>query len=401
MRFKLGQIVACAGLAFVGSLARAQDSTRIDVEVSFDEFNWQSQLAFVPGDTIFVRVRVSKVGTSTVLGFSNMTFQPTISPWPAGSTVLPFTNAQTGAGVPDLPGLRGRILPFAATPMGPGSAAGLLTWFVDGGPQRLRFAGSNATLMTTNLIWGVACGQLPQAANTSFNTATSVVLFKTAVQISPAGAGEEYTFDVPLAGILASRASWFRMPSGAGSLTTPITSADIHPARAYIGGNPCIAPPGFAMQPQTASRNAGQAVGFDATVVYGICGPFGARWYKGSTLLSDGGRISGASTEHLRLTALESGDAGDYRLLATNATGSTWSNWATLSVACIADTDDGSGSGVPDGGVTIDDLLYYLVTFEQGALRADVDDGSGTGSPDGGVTIDDLLFYLVRFEFGC
>ena len=33
---------------------------------------------------------------------------------------------------------------------------------------------------------------------------------------------------------------------------------------------------------------------------------------------------------------------------------------------CVADYDDGSGAGTPDGGVTIDDLLYYLVIFEAG-----------------------------------
>jgi hypothetical protein len=27
--------------------------------------------------------------------------------------------------------------------------------------------------------------------------------------------------------------------------------------------------------------------------------------------------------------------------------------------------------------------------------------GTGTGTPDGGVTIDDLLYYLLRFEAGC
>jgi hypothetical protein len=68
---------------------------------------------------------------------------------------------------------------------------------------------------------------------------------------------------------------------------------------------------------------------------------------------------------------------------------------------CVADVDNGTGSGVPDGGVTIDDLLYYLSIFEAGLSSADVDDGSGTGTRDGGVTIDDLLFYLVRFEAGC
>lgn len=68
---------------------------------------------------------------------------------------------------------------------------------------------------------------------------------------------------------------------------------------------------------------------------------------------------------------------------------------------CVADVDDGSGTGTPDNGVTIDDLLYYLRIFEEGAIAADVDDGSGTGTPDGGVTIDDLLYFLQRFEAGC
>ncbi len=71
------------------------------------------------------------------------------------------------------------------------------------------------------------------------------------------------------------------------------------------------------------------------------------------------------------------------------------------SCACVADVDDGSGTGAPDGGVTIDDLIYYLVLFEAGNVDADVDDGTGTGTPDGGVTIDDLIYYLTRFEAGC
>lgn len=74
---------------------------------------------------------------------------------------------------------------------------------------------------------------------------------------------------------------------------------------------------------------------------------------------------------------------------------------AFIPLPCVADVDDGTGSGTPDGGVTIDDLLYYLVIFEEGNVRADVDDGTGTGTPDGGVTIDDLLYYLTRFESGC
>lgn len=68
---------------------------------------------------------------------------------------------------------------------------------------------------------------------------------------------------------------------------------------------------------------------------------------------------------------------------------------------CVADFDNGSGRGLPDGGVTIDDLLHYLTIFELGKPLADIDDGSGLGMPDGGVTIDDLLEFLEHFDMGC
>ena len=68
---------------------------------------------------------------------------------------------------------------------------------------------------------------------------------------------------------------------------------------------------------------------------------------------------------------------------------------------CVADVDGGSGCGIPDGGVTIDDLLFYLDLFAAGDINADVDDGSFTGTVDGGVTIDDLLYFLTRFQDGC
>jgi hypothetical protein len=69
--------------------------------------------------------------------------------------------------------------------------------------------------------------------------------------------------------------------------------------------------------------------------------------------------------------------------------------------SCVADMDNGSGSGTPDGGVTIDDLLFFLTVFSSGDVRADLDNGTSTGTPDGGVTIDDLLYFLARFESGC
>lgn len=69
---------------------------------------------------------------------------------------------------------------------------------------------------------------------------------------------------------------------------------------------------------------------------------------------------------------------------------------------CSADIDDGSGVGIPDGGVDINDLLYYLAKFEVGSTEADLDDdGSDPANPDSGVDINDLLFFLNHFEIGC
>lgn len=73
----------------------------------------------------------------------------------------------------------------------------------------------------------------------------------------------------------------------------------------------------------------------------------------------------------------------------------------TAPAGCPADLDDGSGTGVRDGAVTIEDLLYFLVQFEAGSAGADLDNGTGTGTHDGAVTIEDLLYFLSHFEGGC
>lgn len=68
---------------------------------------------------------------------------------------------------------------------------------------------------------------------------------------------------------------------------------------------------------------------------------------------------------------------------------------------CVADFDDGTSTGNPDGGVNIDDMLFYFSLFQSGNPDADITDGRGNPTPDGGVNIDDLLFFLGRFEGGC
>jgi hypothetical protein len=68
---------------------------------------------------------------------------------------------------------------------------------------------------------------------------------------------------------------------------------------------------------------------------------------------------------------------------------------------CVADFDDGNATGTPDGGVGIEDLLWYLDLYDQGLICADVDDGNGLGVQDGGVGIEDLLYFLFRYDAGC
>lgn len=68
---------------------------------------------------------------------------------------------------------------------------------------------------------------------------------------------------------------------------------------------------------------------------------------------------------------------------------------------CVSDFDDGSGKGIPDGGVTVDDLLFYVDAFSQGNLIADIESADANGIPDEAVTIDDLLTFLTHFEQGC
>lgn len=161
--------------------------------------------------------------------------------------------------------------------------------------------------------------------------------------------------------------------------------------------------PSISTHPTNRTVNLGGTAHFSA-IVNGTNPTL--RWFRGIQPLSNGptlggGTISGATTFSLTITGVHPSDAGIYRLRATNPCGEVTSNGATLTVICPTDVDDGSGLGIPDGGVSIDDLLYYLAIFDDGRPSADLDDGSGTGTRDGGVTIEDLLYFLIRFDAGC
>lgn len=132
-------------------------------------------------------------------------------------------------------------------------------------------------------------------------------------------------------------------------------------------------------------------------------GPLTYQWQRDGGDIIDGYGLYGARSSTLSIDSRSQYVQSSFRVLVTNACGSVASRAARVTVlsGCHADVDDGTGTGVPDGGVTTDDLLYFLSQYATGARNADIDDGSGTGTPDGGVTIDDLLYFLLRFESGC
>jgi predicted outer membrane repeat protein len=163
-----------------------------------------------------------------------------------------------------------------------------------------------------------------------------------------------------------------------------------------FGSRPCV--PVITLHPTNAST-CRSGVAILSVLAAPDGGPFTYAW-RFDGLPIDPVANPSAATATLSLSNVTAVDAGPYDCVVTNACGSVASNPATL-IVCVADVDDGSGAGACDGGVTIDDLLYYIRLFEDGSIAADLDDGSGSGIPDAGVTIDDLLYYLFRFEAGC
>ncbi len=121
------------------------------------------------------------------------------------------------------------------------------------------------------------------------------------------------------------------------------------------------------------------------------------------TATSEKWRASGVTTNTATPPAgiLQGGATYMWFVTAFNSEGFAVTARSTFTTKCDADVDDGNGAGTPDGGVTIDDLVYYIDVYTGGGAAADVDDGSGLGIPDSGVTIDDLVYYLDHFDGGC
>jgi hypothetical protein len=153
--------------------------------------------------------------------------------------------------------------------------------------------------------------------------------------------------------------------------------------------------PVITQNPVSVTSCTGAQASFSVTATLSE-GTLGYRWRRNGVPLD----VAGTWGSVLTIAAVASTDLGVYDCIVSNGCASVISQPATLG-RCPADLANGSGQAGCDGGVDINDLLYFLGQFESGAPAADLDDGTGTGTPDGGVDISDLLFFLSHFESGC
>lgn len=125
-------------------------------------------------------------------------------------------------------------------------------------------------------------------------------------------------------------------------------------------------------------------------------------WYFDGQAIGDdqNGHYLGLNSNQLRIDQPTLADNGYYKVVVTNACGSTESLEAFMGT-CPGDLDDGTMSGNSDGGVDINDLLFFLTNFELGSPEADLTWQYGGAIRDNAVDINDLLFFLQAFEAGC
>jgi hypothetical protein len=111
--------------------------------------------------------------------------------------------------------------------------------------------------------------------------------------------------------------------------------------------------PAITAQPQNRTVTAGQTATFSVAAT-GYPAPAYA-WRKDGVALSNGGRISGATSAALNITNTVTGDAGIYSCFVSNSEGDDTSSGATLTVVSVSDIVpedrivDWTKAGVPGG----------------------------------------------------
>lgn len=107
-------------------------------------------------------------------------------------------------------------------------------------------------------------------------------------------------------------------------------AGDVTSGDATLTVNLTSVKPAIAWQPEDKTASAGWTVNFFVTA-HGTA-PLAYRWEKDGVDLTDGGKISGATTDSLIIGNVQESEEGVYTCYVSNAAGETASNSATLTV---------------------------------------------------------------------
>ena len=124
--------------------------------------------------------------------------------------------------------------------------------------------------------------------------------------------------------------------------------------------------------------------------------PLTIRWRRDGQPLSDGGRISGATTPTLTITAAAMSDNGNYDALVSNpcATVAPWSSTSVeVDPACYVNCD---GSTAPPI-LNVNDLVCFQAQFAAGHMYANCDHGWTVPI----LNVNDFVCFMAYFAQGC
>ncbi|MDD9269540.1 immunoglobulin domain-containing protein, partial [Paenibacillus sp. GCM10023248] len=198
-------------------------------------------------------------------------------------------------------------------------------------------ASSNAATLTVNPA-PVAPSITSQPVNKTVTEGQTATFSVTASGDAPLSYrwkkdGNELTDSGNISGATTASLSITNAQSGdAGSYTVVVTNAagNASSNAATLTVNPAPVAPSITSQPVNKTVTEGQTATFSVTASGDA--PFSYQWKKDGNELTDSGNISGATTASLSITNAQSGDAGSYTVVVTNAAGNASSNAATLTV---------------------------------------------------------------------
>jgi subtilisin-like proprotein convertase family protein len=240
-----------------------------------------------------------------------------------------------------------------------GTAPLTYQWQLNGGP----IGGATSSSLTLSNVQSTDSGGGYNAiVNNGFGSATSVVAILTVLtppSITPqpqnatnfAGTTASFTSGATGSPTLSYRWQFNGTPladgsritgSGTSSLTisnvqnidagnyTLVVTNTVGSTTSAVAVLAVIGPPTISGQPVSRTVIVGTNVSF--FVAASGAGPLGYQWRKGTTILSDGGRITGSGNSLLSISSVQTNDAGGYQVIVTNLAGGVTSSVATLTV---------------------------------------------------------------------